>query len=89
MMTYACRNTPTAVVASLVMSQVHTWFGAVAVSEGFVHVYPEMSSPFGSRRMSDGERQRMILDHLTRSGRLILVDDGLHLPPCGVGLTGC
>ena len=37
MITYACRNTPTAVVASLVMSQVHTWFGAVAVSDGFVY----------------------------------------------------
>lgn len=45
----------------------------------------EMSSPLGSRRMSDGELQHMILDHLTRSGRLILVDEGLHLPPCGVG----
>jgi hypothetical protein len=45
----------------------------------------DMSSPLGSRRMSDGELHQMILDHLTRSGRLILVDEGLHLQPCGIG----
>jgi hypothetical protein len=46
----------------------------------------DMSSPLGPRRMSDGELHHIILDHLTRSGRLILVDEGLHLLPCGVGL---
>jgi hypothetical protein len=45
----------------------------------------DMSSPLGSRRMSDGELHQMILDHLTRSGRLILVDEGPHLQPCGIG----
>ena len=36
MMTYAISNTPFCVVASLVMSHVQTWFGAVAVSNGIV-----------------------------------------------------
>jgi hypothetical protein len=40
-------KSPAAVVASFVMSQVHTWFGAVAVSEGFVYTYA-IAAPTGT-----------------------------------------
>ena len=38
MMTYAIKKTPFDIVASLVMSQVQTWFGAVAVTVGIACV---------------------------------------------------
>lgn len=42
--------------------------------------------PLGAHRVSQAELQQLALDNLTERGRLILVDEGLHLPPCGVGL---
>jgi hypothetical protein len=45
----------------------------------------DRSSPLGFRRTNNTELQQMVLDQLTRTGHLILVDEGLHLLPCGVG----
>ena len=41
-------------------------------------------SSFLAHRIDDAELRQMVLDRLARGGRLILVDEGLHLP-CGVG----
>jgi len=43
-----------------------------------------MYSPLGTGRILDMAR-RMVREDLSRVGRLILVSDCLHLPPCGVG----
>ena len=45
----------------------------------------ERSTPLGFNRTSNDQLQQIVLDQLTRTGRLILVDEGLHLLPCGVG----
>jgi hypothetical protein len=44
-----------------------------------------MDSVYGTHRMTDHEVRKIVLDQLARSGQLILVDEGLHVPPCGVG----
>jgi hypothetical protein len=45
----------------------------------------DKSSPLGFNRTSNTALQQMVLDQLTRTGHLILVDEGLHLAGCGIG----
>ena len=39
----------------------------------------------GDHRIHAMDLRQRILDHLSSTGRLILVSEGLHLPPCGAG----
>jgi hypothetical protein len=45
-----------------------------------------MSSPLGAHRIDDMELRQLVLDRLSRTGGLILVNEGLHLHSCGAGL---
>ena len=47
---------------------------------------PNVGSRYGAYRIRAHDLREKVADHL-REGRLILVDEGLHLPPCGVGLV--
>jgi len=57
----------------------------------FGHSYalaaPGMPAPMGVHRIQRTRLRQIIMDQLSRTGRLILVSEGLDLPPCGVGYT--
>ena len=45
----------------------------------------DRSTRLGFNRTSSDQLRQIVLDQLTRTGHLILVNEGLHVLPCGIG----